>query len=113
MAKKLKETQMDKKIQNGLSIFSFLPRQTDKFERLVNLALDMRWSWSHYADKLWSGLDPVLWNLTQNPWAVLLACSREKLEAILDDRAFNEELEKIIIQKPESENKPAWFQSTT
>ena len=97
---------MDNKVQIGKSIFSFLPRQIEKFEQLVELALDMRWSWSHYADKIWYQLNPVLWNLTQNPWAILMACSREKLEEILDDAAFNQELDKIICEKRESENRP-------
>jgi len=88
----------------------FRPRQAKQYDLLVELALDMRWSWSHYADKIWYQLDPVLWNLTQNPWAVLQTCSREKLEEHLTDAGFSKELDKIIREKRESEHKPAWFQ---
>ncbi len=93
------------------TIFSFLPRQFKRFESLAELALDMHWSWSHYSDKIWRQLDPVLWDLTQNPWAVLLACSREKLERFLEDEAFNQELDTILREKRESEQKPGWFQN--
>ena len=33
---------------------------------LVELALDMRWSWSHYGNELWEKLDPGLWDVTHN-----------------------------------------------
>ena len=48
-----------------------MPTELDGFDFLAELALDMRWSWSHYGDKLWKQLDPELWELTQNPWVVL------------------------------------------
>ena len=50
----------------------------DGFGQLFSLALDMRWSWNHAADHLWEQLDPVLWGLTHNPWALLQTISREK-----------------------------------
>lgn len=92
------------------TILSSRPAQVEQFELLEELALDMRWSWSHYADRIWEQLDPVLWKITQNPWAVLQACSREKLEEYLTDAAFQRELDRIIREKRESENKPGWFQ---
>ncbi len=62
---------------------SFLPTEVDGCNSLIELALDMRWSWSHYGDKVWKQLDPELWELTQNPWVVLQTVSREKLENII------------------------------
>ncbi len=61
---------------NNLS--SFLPTDVDGFDSLAELALDMRWSWSHYADEVWRQLDPELWDFTQNPWVVLQTVSRDK-----------------------------------
>ncbi|HVA16944.1 MAG TPA: DUF3417 domain-containing protein, partial [Candidatus Dormibacteraeota bacterium] len=37
-------------------------------DALTELALDLRWSFNHSADKLWERLDPELWDLTHNPW---------------------------------------------
>jgi len=44
-------------------------RSPDKsvMETLTEIALNMRWSWNHAADELWSQLDPELWELTRNP----------------------------------------------
>ncbi len=30
-------------------------------EALIEIALNLRWSWNHAADELWSQLDPELW----------------------------------------------------
>jgi Protein of unknown function (DUF3417) len=44
-----------------------LKADVEGFDTLVDLALDLRWSWSHMEDKLWEPLDPELWELTHNP----------------------------------------------
>src|SRR5512143_1457148 len=49
-------------------LYTFLPIEVDGFESLAELALDMRWSWSHAADEVWKQLDPALWEATYNPW---------------------------------------------
>jgi CheY-like chemotaxis protein len=36
-------------------------------ELLAELALDLRWTWSHASDALWQTLDPELWELTITP----------------------------------------------
>ena len=33
----------------------------DGFDTLVDLALNLRWSWSHGEEELWEPLDPELW----------------------------------------------------
>ena len=33
-------------------------------DALRELALDLRWSFNHAADKIWERLDPELWELT-------------------------------------------------
>ena len=48
-------------------------------DALTQLALDLRWSWHHGADELWSQLDPELWRLTHNPWVVLQVASPARL----------------------------------
>ncbi len=51
----------------------------DGFDLLAELALDMRSSWNHATDPVWRQLNPVLWDLTQNPWVVLQTVSRDRL----------------------------------
>lgn len=39
---------------------------------LTELALDLRWTWSHAGDDaLWRRLDPWTWERTENPWMIL------------------------------------------
>jgi starch phosphorylase len=91
---------------------SFLPTEVDGFDSLVELALDMRWSWSHYADEVWRQLDPELWDFTQNPWVVLQTISRDKLELMLADPSFRKELDNLIQKKNQAVESPAWFQQS-
>ncbi len=39
-------------------LYSFLPTDIEGFDALVELTLDMRWSWDHGADEIWRKLDP-------------------------------------------------------
>lgn len=58
------------------------PSETASSGALAELALDLRWSFNHAADKFWEQLDPELWDLTHNPWVVLQTVLREKLQSI-------------------------------
>jgi len=90
----------------------FLPAEIDGFDLLAELALDMRWSWSHYADEVWRQLDPDLWDFTQNPWVVLQTVSRDKLKQKLTDKLFRDEVDGLIKKKKQASELPAWFQQT-
>jgi len=57
-----------------------LAADIEGFKSLAELALDMRSSWNHATDQVWRQLDPVLWELTHNPWVVVQTVSREKLQ---------------------------------
>ena len=54
----------------------------DGHSLLMELALDLRWSWNHGTDTLWNQLDPVLWDLTRNPWTILQTISPEKTQIL-------------------------------
>ena len=93
-------------------LYSMLPTDVDGFDALAELALDLRWSWNHAADKLWRQLDSELWDMTQNPWGVLQTVSREKLQQVLDDPVFRKEVDDQLLQKRQAAESPAWFQQT-
>ena len=103
---------MDKQIHTGNPIYSFMPVEVEGFDSLAELALDMRWSWSHYGDKVWRQLDPELWELTQNPWVVLQTVSREKLENLLANTEFRREVDELLELKGRKSAAPAWFQQS-
>jgi starch phosphorylase len=80
------------------------------YRALENLALNLRWSWSHAADKVWETLDPELWRITQNPWVVLQTVSIEKLKSALSDADFPTLVEEFVESNRTAEESPAWFQ---
>ena len=47
---------------------------------LVELALDLRWSWDHGADDIWRPLAPQLWDITRNPWVILQTIAPSRLQ---------------------------------
>ena len=49
-------------------LYTNLPAEAWTSDALLELALDLRWSWHHSADALWAQLEPELWDLTHNPW---------------------------------------------
>jgi hypothetical protein len=65
--------------------FPYLPEQ---LAALAELALDLRWSWSHATDILWQRIDSDLWALTRNPWLLLQNASGDSLQALAADRDF-------------------------
>ncbi|MGD0652909.1 MAG: alpha-glucan family phosphorylase [Thermoguttaceae bacterium] len=103
---------MSKQTRVSNSMYCFLPTEVDGFGPLAELALDMRWSWNHYADDVWRQLDPDLWELTQNPWVVLQTVSREKLQHILADPAFRKKVDALVQTRRQAAETPAWFQQT-
>jgi len=89
-----------------------LSSDIDGFDSLAELALDMRSSWNHAADRVWRQLDPVLWELTRNPWVVLQTVSREKLQLTLADPAFRRNVDDLAHSRRDAAQAPAWFQQT-
>ena len=79
-------------------------------ESLMELALDVRWSWNHATDRVWRELDPELWNLTHNPWSVLLTASRDRIERILADPAFRKDIDDLVQTRRRVQESVAWFQ---
>jgi starch phosphorylase len=82
------------------------------FEVLAELALDMRSSWNHATDEVWRQLDPILWELTHNPWVVLQTVSRDKLKQVLAEPAFRNKVDDLVTTRREAAEAPAWFQQT-
>jgi starch phosphorylase len=81
------------------------------YRALESLALNLRWSWSHAADKVWETLDPELWRITQNPLVVLKTVSLEKLENALKDQTFSQLVEELTAYNKAAEESPCWFQN--
>ena len=84
--------------------------QIEGSDALVELALNLHWSWNHAADELWQRLDPELWEATQNPWVILRTVSKDKIKALLAEPEFRQRLDDLLRQNRESFRSDAWFQ---
>jgi len=76
---------------------------------LAELALDLRWTWSHAGDDLWRMINAEVWERTRNPWTLLQDVSRERLETLARDRVFQEELRKLIGLRERYLSQPSWY----
>jgi len=94
----------------GSPTYSNRPPETTTSDALTELALDLRWSFKHSADKLWERLDPELWDLTHNPWVVLQTVSRERLQSVTTDPDFQKLLAELHRERQAAEQSQAWFQ---
>ncbi len=90
--------------------YSLLHSEVKGIDTLLQLALDMRWSWNHEADELWQQLDPELWDRTHNPWIVLQTVSKDQLEKSLADSAFTNKVDELLKLKESSSSEQGWFQ---
>ena len=89
-----------------------LPALPEGLEGLVELALDLRWSWNHAADKLWKYLDPELWSMTSNPWLMLQTVETNRLKALATDSTFLGLMDELVEEHRQATGEKAWFQQT-
>jgi glucan phosphorylase len=68
----------------------------EKLQPLIELALNLRWTWSHSTDALWKSLNAECWELTQNPLLILNVVSPAQFEQVAQDQQFNEKLDRSI-----------------
>jgi starch phosphorylase len=101
---------MSKRNRATHPIYNLLPMEVKGYDSLAELALDLRWSWSHVADQVWQQLDPALWEFTHNPWVVLQTISRDQIERVTADPSFRKRVDDLIQEKRQSAQAPAWFQ---
>ena len=89
----------------------YLPRTLPaKLELLIELALDLRWTWSHAGDALWEIIAPEIWEKTQNPWMLLQNVSKERLETLAQDQAFLGKLEVLKRERTDYYSQDGWLQ---
>jgi glycogen phosphorylase len=101
---------MNDQTEASRGLFRALPHDVEGFKELAALALDLRATWNHEREQVWRALDPVLWDLTHNPWAVLRTASRDHIEKLLADPEFRGRVDAIERAKSEALAKPTWFQ---
>jgi glycogen phosphorylase len=91
-------------------IFGYEPRKFAGMEELVELALDLRWSWDQSADEIWRPLSPELWDLTRNPWVILESMAPDKLKNLCQDPNFRTRVETLVQTMRAYRSSDSWFQ---
>lgn len=93
-----------------MELSRYLPRTLPPpIAGLMDLALDVRWSWNRSSDQLWRALDPQLWDERGNPWMVLNGVSYARLEALAGDEAFVQTLQAQLTARNAYLQDAAWF----
>lgn len=100
---------MSEKTDIHKPVYSFLPTDIEGLDSLSELALDLRWSWSHAEDEVWRQLDPDLWEITHNPWIVLQTVSRDQFQKVMSDPDFRKKVDTLLQSKEQTISSPAWF----
>jgi starch phosphorylase len=76
---------------------------------LADLALDLRWTWSHFSDRLWETLDRDGWERTGNPYFILQNVSQARLDEAANDPSFTAELQKWITERQRYLQDSGWY----
>ena len=92
---------------------AFLSEGEPEFDPLIETALDLRWSWSHTADKLWETIEPTLWRLTHNPWTVLQSASRDSIRKALADPDVRSLVDDVLEARRVAAGSPGGSRRTT
>ena len=92
--------------------YTLLPTESEGFNTLAELALDMHWSWNHAAEAVWRHLDQELWETTHNPWVVLQTASRDQIERVLGDPVFRKGVDDLVQSRQRAREMPSWFEQT-
>lgn len=93
-------------------LFSSQPAMVEGFDSLVELALNLHWSWNHASDDVWQELDPDLWELTHNPWVVLQTVSQDQLRLKLASPTFRQKVDSLVQDMAALDAAPVWFKET-
>ena len=85
-------------------------RRLAGMDELLELALDLRWSWDHTADEIWRPLAPELWDLIRNPWVILQGVTPDKLKKLAADANFRTRVEALVQEMRTSREAASCFQ---
>ena len=96
----------------AISQYYMLPPLPEGAEGLVELGLDLRWSWSHVSDLLWKKMDPEIWELTRNPWLILQSISSIRLQNLMKKKTFSKQVQKQVERHRRYLEDRTWFSRT-
>ena len=78
-------------------------------EQIADLAMDLRWTWSHGGDAMWKIMDPQVWEQSENPFVVLQNLSHERLQVLNQDQEFRQHLDRLVEARNRYCSCNGWF----
>ncbi len=79
---------------------------------LGELALDLRWTWSHAGDALWRRVSQEVWARTRNPWIILQDLPSQRLAELARNAGFRRELRELLAAREAYRRDPGWYGQT-
>ncbi|MFT5313202.1 MAG: starch phosphorylase [Paraglaciecola sp.] len=79
-------------------------------KKILALATDLRWTWSHAGDEFWQFLDAATWKSTRNPYVVLQKLSLTRLTELSKDLAFEQQIQRLSLARDEYFSRIGWAQ---
>jgi len=76
---------------------------------LRDLSFDLRWSWNHYSDNLWSLINADVWEQTQNPVRVLHLTTAERFLQLSRDKEFMSLLQDVVTERQSYLDQSTWY----
>jgi len=76
---------------------------------LDELALDLRWSSSHRANRIWERINAELWAASRNPSSVLKSCGSLELDLLASDESFCALVRECLEDRERRLVEPMWF----
>src|SRR4051812_38903241 len=81
-------------------------------EALREIALDLRWTWSHAGDELWRTIDAETWELTRNPWWLLQMVPPPRFDQLAGEPEFRRALARVADERRTQADAPATAATT-
>jgi len=81
-------------------------------DTVMDLAMDLRWTWSHAGDALWKAMDPEVWEQTKNPFAVMQNLDPQRLQELNKNPQFKERLQRLATERKDYLEQPGWYGET-
>ena len=79
---------------------------------IMELATDLRWTWSHAGDELWKAMAPDIWDRTENPYVVLQNMTRERIQELDNNSQFKERLLQLKATHSDYCSQRSWYDET-
>ncbi len=80
---------------------------------LVELAVDLTWTWDRDIQGLFAQIAPDLWaRAPENPWLVLKTATRERLGQLAADEDYVGRVDRAVLARRRAAESPGWFTAT-